>query len=319
MAVAYQDRVVGKTHPYPIRHTYQIRRVKIDFTVDVQFLQRPFHRQCPFSYALKADKLVGNKSVHVVQREAVHLQRGIQRPDPLALISTREDADLLSVLRDDAIHTMRSVPFRHIHELCPDISHRTVLIDELLDGHIGRHGEVAGRLYDVIVAVEHARYIRCERQDSEQPAQFKVVHGNRDILQRGAVGILCRDEQARPVRRLKTQVGRQAAVTSDIDIVGIVDGKRLVAQDRLWRSDRQLYATTLHRSLQSQIKSGLPLVVKDGSMGLQAMLVQHATQIAVIRIGVLRAVVHCQRIIDLTVYACDIGPDAVKMHIIIYE
>ena len=171
----------------------------------------------------------------------------------------------------------------------------------------------------MVVAVEHARNIRCERQYREQLAQFKVVHGDRDILQRSAVSILCRDEQACSVSRLKTQVGRQTAVTSDIDIVGIVDSKRLVAQNRLWRGNRQLYATTLHRSLQSQIKSGLPLVVKDGSMGLQAMFVQHATQIAVIRIGVLRAVVHCHGIIKLSAHAGENRSDAVEMYFVIYE
>ena len=106
MAVAYQDRVVGKTHLYPIRNTYQIRRVKIDFTVDVQFLQRSFHRQRPFSYSLKPDKLVGNKSVHVIQREAVHLQRCIQRPCSFAVVGSRENTDLFSILRYDSIDIM---------------------------------------------------------------------------------------------------------------------------------------------------------------------------------------------------------------------
>jgi len=105
----------------------------------------------------------------------------------------------------------------------------------------------------------------------------------------------------------------------DIDIVGIVDSKRLVAQNRLWRGNRQRYATTLHRSLQSQIKSGLPFVVKDSSMGLQAMFVQHATQIAVIRIGVLRAVVHCHGIIKLPAHAGENRSDAVEMYFVIYE
>ena len=142
------------------------------------------------SGSLQSYDLIGHETVDEVERELVHRQFRVEQSLALVLVGTRERSHLLVVLSDDGIDIVRSVLLRHIDHLGPHVAHGRVLIDEVMDRHVARDGEVALRLHDVVVAVERARDLGCEGQHRQHLLQFKLVHGEGDILQHRRVGVV---------------------------------------------------------------------------------------------------------------------------------
>ena len=54
---------------------------------------------------------------------------------------------------------MRAIFLRHIHELRTDVTHRTILIDQFIDGHITGDCEVRGRLHDMIITIKNTGHV----------------------------------------------------------------------------------------------------------------------------------------------------------------
>ena len=89
-------------------------------------------------------------------------------------------------------------------------------------------------LYQVIVSIQFARYGRHVRKHRKDILQSEPMERHRHVLQGFMVSIIGIDLNAHAVRGLQLEISREPTVISEVDIVAIVHGKGLVAQDGTW-------------------------------------------------------------------------------------
>ena len=271
-------------------------------------------RERSLSGSLQSHDLIGHETVDEVERELVHRQFRVEQSLALVLVGTRERSHLLVVLSDDGIDIVRSVLLRHIDHLGPHVAHGCVLVDEVVDRHVARDGEVALRLHDVVVAVERARDLGREGQHRQHLVQFKLVHGEGDVLQHRCVSVVGVELHTRSVAGAQDHLGRNATVLSQIDIVVLVHVKRLVAENRRRRGDVEFHAVALHGRAQSQVQSRLSLLVLDDGMGDESFLEERSVDQSAIRITVAWPVVHRQVVVERASVALQVDVEHVDRH-----
>ena len=268
----------------------------------MRFLQGTLHVEDALAKAFQTDNLVGEESVEHRQRDAIQPELGVNpsvarfRARP---IGTFNRGHLVALAHEDAVDVVAAVSLWHIDELGTNVSHRVVLIDKLVDGHIGRDGEVVRSLDDVIVAIEHTRNARCVGQHRKHFLQIELMKAERDILKGLFVLVVGIDLDAHTVGRTQLHVGQHTAVIGEEHVVVVVDAELLIAQHRVHPVGLQADSVFLHRCRQAKGHAKLVVLVvqpcgETGSLFVQCPVeksVEHIFRIILV-VTHLRLVAH---------------------------
>ena len=255
-----------------------------------------------------------------MERQFRQAHLGIQVACPFGTIGTLHGGYLLTFIIENAIDIVRAITLRHIDELGADIAHRTLLIHQVGDAEIGRHGEFLLGLDDVEVTVHDAFNVWHVRDDAQHLVEVEVAQADGDVLQGILIVIIRIDAKSHVARRLQHQVGRHTLVISQHQVVVVIGSELLVAQDRMCIYQRHLDAIVLHHGCQTDIHAQLVvgIIYLGGDIGATLLqLAIHQGTEGVLRI--LLVVLHSCRILDGIPLGMDERTDGIELDALSYQ
>ena len=312
--------VVIEAHGNTVWHTDQICRVQIHLTFHMRFVQRTLHRQFTFSIAFQTDNLVWNKTIDEVERQLVKTDLGIEIACAFRAISTLHGSHILALVGQDAIHIVGAIALWHIDEFGTDIAHRTFLIDQVVDVQIRRDRKFLLGLNHVEVTIHDARDVWHIWDDAQYLVEIEVTQADGDVLQGILIIIVGINTHAHAARSRQKQVGRNTLVIAQHQVVVLVGGKLLVAQDRMRIYQGDLDAVVLHQSRQTDINTQLVLGIEELGMDIGASLLQLAIDQGTESIlRIVLVVLHPSHILDGIALGMNQGSNRIQLYALCHQ
>ena len=87
--------------------------------------------------------LVGNETIGYRQREACHIERGVDIAFALVMIGSTQQSELLIIKHQTGFDGMGVFLFLQIYELSADVTNGRTFVGHIPHSHVGSHGDVA--------------------------------------------------------------------------------------------------------------------------------------------------------------------------------